>query len=84
VKQTRSLLRHIKTRQYAFLVHMMQKQILNTSLWLHNWHVQWKTPWFGGSLWWHCRLASNNSTLHVMKQSAQTKKNGKHVSGKQL
>jgi len=35
---------------------------------------KWDT-WFGGSRWWHCELASNNSTLHLMKQSAQTKKN---------
>jgi len=34
---------------------------------------KWDT-WFSGSRWWHCGLASNNRTLHLITRSAQTKK----------
>jgi len=29
---------------------------------------KWDT-WFGGSWWWHCGLASNNSTQHLTIQN---------------
>jgi len=34
---------------------------------------KWDT-WFGGTWWWHCGLALNNRTLHLITRSAQTEK----------